>query len=220
MEKIIFSAIVNKYMAEIDDSFEKQGLMYIPKYFNLDDKKIGHRNVEISAISESIKYIKKFDEKVVYENTISMKLHGIDMITKINNKYIFYEIKGTTKKLKSPKYYLKKTKNKGRQLSWFWCWKSICEMAYLPMTALIFLELFKYVINKKIKRKLIVVESEKLENGSFIGRKVNVFDESHIFLNDDYSFEKEKNFLKMKPNIIVEMERLLINKIVNLKDYK
>lgn len=219
MEDIIFSAVVNKYIAEINDLFVKEGLMYIPKYNNLDDKKIGYRSVELSAIVESIKYIKNFfDENIVYENTLSMKLHGIDMITKSDDTYIFYEIKGTTKKLCNPKYYLKKTKNKGKQLSWLWCWKSICEMAYLPMTALVFLELFKFVIDKKVKRKLIVVESEKLQDGSFVGKKVNIFNESCICLDDDYSFEKEKDFLKLRPNIIEEMEKLLMKKVMSLKE--
>ena len=218
MEDIILSAIVNKYIAEIDDSFNREGLMYIPNYFKLNDKKIGYRNVEIAAIAKSINYVKKFEEEVIYENTVSMKLHGIDMITKANSKYIFYEIKGTTKKLRTPKYYLKKTKNKGRQLSWFWCWKSVCEMAYLPMTALVFLDLFKYVINKKIERKLIVVECEKLEDNSFIGKKVNIFNVDYIFFHGDYNFTKEKNFLKLRPNIVEEMEKIFIEQILNLKE--
>ena len=195
MEKFIISAFFNEVNAK-KEKYVDFGLMYIPYDIEIiDDGKKGFKRVELAAISSAFYYVKSLGEEILYENTLVMILHGIDLITKKANEYIIYEIKGTTKPIKSPKFYLKKTKNKGRQLSWEWCWKLLCEMAYNPMTSRVFLELYEEMIYKKIKRKLMIVECEKLSDGSYMGKKVNLFNADELLI-DDYNFEKERKFIE------------------------
>jgi hypothetical protein len=216
IEKIILSALVNQYLANYVKDIKKYGIMYIPKDIAIIDENIkGYKKVETAAIAKSCEYLNNKGEEIIYENTIGMTLHGIDLISVSEKQYIIYEVKGTTKKLRSPKFYLRKTKFKGKQLSWLWCWKSLCELAYFPLTANVFLKLYKKIINKKVKRKLIVVECEKLKNNYFRGKKINIFNAEEI-LNDDYDFHKEKTFLKFNQNIAEKMRKYFLEQIIEI----
>jgi len=162
------------------------------------DGKVGYKSIELSAIAKFFKEILDTkEEKVVFENTLAYSLHGIDAITKDKNGiYTIYEIKGTSRKIRSAKSYLTKTKHKGRQLTLQWCWYSLTDFAELPPAANIFLQLYENFINQKVKRKLSIVESQIQDDNSYLGTKMHIYDFDSLNIVDDYDMSKQKLMLK------------------------
>ncbi len=100
---------------------------------------------------------KNSNYKIIFSNELAYEIHGIDALAynKKENQYLICEAKGTTIGEKSPAYYLKKTKKRGRQLSWQWCWNCIIDFAEFPATANVFLELYgPLILHTNIKRLL------------------------------------------------------------------
>ncbi len=162
------------------------------------DNLIGYKSIEQAGIARFFQNIlENSDKTMVFENTLASTLHGIDAITKDNNNYTIHEIKGTTCTLKSARSYLKKTKNKGRQLTLKWCWFSLTDFAEFPTTSNIFLELYEDFINQNIKRKLSIVECEKQDDNSYIGNRIHTFDFNSLDIIDDYDMSKQKKMLSL-----------------------
>ena len=163
-----------------------------------NDEKIGHKSIEQSAIAKYFEEIRESkNEVVVFENTLAYSLHGIDAITKDKNGiYTIYEIKGTTRALRSARSYLSKTKHKGRQLTLQWCWYSLVDFAELPPAANVFLELYEDFINQKVKRKLTIVECQKQDDKSYLGNELHTYSFDELNVVDDYDMSKQKRMLE------------------------
>lgn len=198
LEYFVYIALCNLKLLESDYFQEKNSviskqisetmLSCVPKNIEQsNNSNIGYKTIELAGIAKFFEDIEQDESQVVvYENTLGMTLHGIDAITKdTNDNYTIYEIKGTTRKLRSPRSYLKKTRNRGRQLTWEWCWASLVDMAEFPLTASVFLVLYKNTINQNIKRKLSIIECEKEEDGSYLGKTMHTFDFENLNIIDE-----------------------------------
>jgi hypothetical protein len=94
----------------------------------------------------------------IFSNDLGYTRFGIDVVAqdRRDNRYLICEAKGTINRIGSPGIYLKETRHKGRQLSWHWCWISLCEFALHGPTARIFLLLFRDVLRGRVERCLAV----------------------------------------------------------------
>ena len=195
--QLLDSDFFTKNYSYISNQISENMLSYIPNNIKLDcDNTVGYKSIELAGIAKFFEAIEKDEsQKVVYENTLGMTLHGIDAITKDNNDdYTIYEIKGTTRNLRSPKSYLKKTRNRGRQLTWEWCWASLVDMAEFPLASSVFLELYEHMINQKIKRKLVIVECRK-EKEYYLGHTMHIYSFDELNIREDYQMIKQKEML-------------------------
>lgn len=183
---------------KISKEIARNMLNEIPKNIELcQDNSIGYKTIELAGIAQFFKDIENnLNEELIYENTLGMTLHGIDAISKdIDGTYTIYEIKGTTRKLRSARSYLKKTRKRGRQLTWKWCWASLVDMAEFPLTASVFLALYEDIIFKRVKRKLSIIECQKEEDNSYTGKDIHTFDFDLLDIIDDYSMSKQERML-------------------------
>jgi len=121
LEYFVYIALCNLKLLESDYFQEKNSviskqisetmLSCVPKNIEQsNNSNIGYKTIELAGIAKFFEDIEQDESQVVvYENTLGMTLHGIDAITKdTNDNYTIYEIKGTTRKLRSPRSYLKK----------------------------------------------------------------------------------------------------------------
>jgi len=191
---------LKQHTSDISKDIQNDFLGVIPDGIEVCNENMqGYKSIELSGIATFFEYIHKLpNTKVVYENTIAMTLHGIDAITQDDNgMYTIYEIKGTARELKTPKSYLKRTKHKGRQLSWEWCWMSLVDMAEFPLTASVFLvELYEPVIHQRVKRKLVIVECSKCQDRSYIGENIHIFDYEELGIKEKYNLKNPKKMLE------------------------
>ena len=107
------------------------------------------------------------DLDVVYANDLAYEIHGIDAVAarRSTGRFVVLEAKGTTRPFKHPGGYLAKTKHKGRQLSWDWCWSSTVDLAEHPSTAAAFLGLLGPMILGGVERMLLATKVEKVDEG-------------------------------------------------------
>ena len=160
-------------------------------------------NVENAGVAGLYFIIKEYPNyNIIFGNDLAYEIHGIDALAynKEKNHYLICEAKGTTLREKSPSYYLKKTKNRGRQLSWKWCWNCLIDFAEFPPTASVFLNLYKpFILGKGVKRILSVTFCQKEENGfSIIYTKI--WNENDLtcynWFKDERDFSKQRKWLK------------------------
>ena len=65
----------------------------------------------------------------------------------------------------SPLHYLRRTRAKGRQLSWQWCWQSLVDHALVATTAPAFLALIEPFLDGAVERLLAVTVLTREEAG-------------------------------------------------------
>jgi len=129
---------------------------------------------------------KRSNYEVIFSNDLAYEIHGIDAIAydPSTEEYLICEAKGTRRAIKNLLFYLKKTKQKGRQLSWEWCWASLIDFAEFPPTANVFLELYdKFISNKNVSRLLSVTKGFKYHVG-YIIRETKLFFENELHKYD------------------------------------
>lgn len=181
-----------KYLTRLPKSSFKNS------FDNFMDKVI-YPDVETAGIAGLYNELnKKTDYRIIFSNELAYEIHGIDALAynKEENQYLICEAKGTTIQKKSPSYYLKNTKKRGRQLSWQWCWNCIIDFAEFPATANVFLEIYKSIIlNQNVKRLLSVTFCRKINDGYLI-QKTRTWDENE--LNSYEWFNQKKDFSKQK----------------------
>jgi hypothetical protein len=121
------------------------------------------RAVAVSAedggvLGASIALRKDPDCLPIFSNDCGYTRFGIDVVAQNRRtaRFLICEAKGTINPIRSPGIYLKETRHKGRQLSWYWCWMSLCEFALHGPTARIFLLLFRDVLRGKAERCLAI----------------------------------------------------------------
>ena len=97
----------------------------------------------------------------------------------VSGNLVILEGKGSTRPIRTPASYLKRTKTKGRQLSWDWCWSSAIDLAEHPATAVAFLGLYQGLILGKAERMLAVTKARRV-TGGFLAEEVEVWDEARL----------------------------------------
>ncbi len=165
--------------AEIDEFPKENGIIIYP---DIETAGIAGLFIEINKLAHC---------KVIFSNELAYEIRGLDAIAQNSksHKLLFCEAKGTMRPLKSPISYLRKTKNKGRQLSWEWCWNSLCEFAEFPVTANAFLHVVgPFVRNVDIERLLVITLCFKHKAGYSIDKSV-LFYEVDL---DHYEWLKQK----------------------------
>jgi hypothetical protein len=185
-----------KYLTRLPKKSYKTSL---PKYL---DKTI-YPDVETAGIAGLYNELKeKTNYNVIFSNELAHEIHGIDALaySEEENLYLICEAKRSTIQKRSPSYYLKNTKKRGRQLSWQWCWNCIVDFAEFPATANVFLELYKQIIlNRNVKRLLSVSFCQNINKG-YIIQNTKIWDESALncyeWFNQKKDFSKQKKWLQ------------------------
>ncbi|MFA0964461.1 hypothetical protein AB9P05_21825 [Roseivirga sp. BDSF3-8] len=115
---------------------------------------------------------------VIYENTLGYEIHGLDALLRDEETghIIFIEIKGTSRKIASPLSYLKRTKRKGRQLSWEWLYRSLEEAAHSMASSALYLYCLPHLVHSTVERWLVISRSE-VEAGRRVNKEVKVYKE-------------------------------------------
>lgn len=136
----------------------------------------------------------------IFSNDLGYTRLGIDVVAqhRREGRFLICEAKGTINPIRSPGIYLKKTRHKGRQLSWHWCWVSLCEFALHGPTARIFLLLFRDILRGRAERCLAVTRLLRR------GRNWLV-DETKILREDDLL---DSGWLAEKPSWSRELQWL------------
>ncbi|MBF0378485.1 MAG: hypothetical protein HQK72_13540 [Desulfamplus sp.] len=167
---------------------------------------------ETAGVAGLYVWLKKMGYELIFANDFSLDIHGIDAVAldKKTGEYVICEAKGSSlPKIKSFSSYLKKTKNKGRQLSYEWCWASLIDYAFQASTSGIFIKLVEPIIMKKIKRLLCVSLLNKTIYGYTV-RETKVWREAEMnekaWFKESYDLAKQLDWYKeivtlAKPNI-------------------
>lgn len=118
---------------------------------------------------------------VIYENTLGYEIHGLDALLRDEETghIIFIEIKGTSRKIASPLSYLKRTKRKGRQLSWEWLYRSLEEAAHSMASSTLYLYCLPHLVHSTVERWLVISRSE-VEDGRRVNKEVKVYKEDKL----------------------------------------
>jgi|GEM_PF-5238100 len=163
------------------------------------------RAVAVSAedggvLGASLALRKDSDCLPIFSNDLGYTRLGIDVVaqSRREGRFLICEAKGTINPIRSPGIYLKKTRHKGRQLSWHWCWVSLCEFALHGPTARIFLLLFRDILRGRAERCLAVTRLLRR------GRNWLV-DETKILREDDLL---DSGWLAKKPSWSRELQWL------------
>lgn len=140
------------------------------------------RNLEDAGIVGFFDHIRSNRRyTVIFENTLGYEIRGIDAILKDNDsgKIIFVELKGTSRPINKPLSYLKKTKTKGRQLSWEWIFKSLLNVHKAMAASSVFLYCLEAVLTGKAERWLVITKSVK-QSDIWINQEVKAYDDQDI----------------------------------------
>lgn len=153
--------------------------------------------------------------ETVFCNDFSLFIHGIDAIAYNSNTDTYYlcEAKGSTRQFQTPISYLKKTRKKGRQLSWEWIWLSLEEFALSGYAAPIFLSLYKRMIKQERVKRLLAVTQLKPQNNCFLMNETRVWHEEDLvvypFMSKEYGVSELQGWLQ-------EMERYQAGSFVDI----
>jgi hypothetical protein len=140
--------------------------------------------------------------EVRFANDLAYEIHGLDAVAynHATRRYLLCEAKGTTRKIKSPGSYLKRTKTKGRQLSWMWCWASIIDLAEHGPTADAFLTLLHPLILDNTVDRLLAVTRLHREPEGFTIQETRVWDEAALhrypWIRQPYDWTKHRQWLE------------------------
>lgn len=110
--------------------------------------------------------------EVVFANDLSWAVHGVDAVLRDRRtgRYILCEAKGTERPVAdTPLRYLRRTRTKGRQLSWMWCWRSLADCAFTATTAPLFLGLLGPFLDGRVERLLVVTRLGRDADGWTVG---------------------------------------------------
>jgi hypothetical protein len=137
----------------VEESFERYG------------NKTLYDTKELAGIAGMFNSIQKSKVgKVIYSNDLGSQIRGIDCIAIVNNKKVYCEAKGTIVKNINLSKFLRKTKTKGRQMSWQWIWSSLVDFAEDSRNANVFLENYRNIIRMEdIERKIFISKLEKIK---------------------------------------------------------
>lgn len=116
------------------------------------------RALELVGMQAAFAEIARRGWTFVYTNDLAARTDGFDAVARRpDGTVIFIEVKATRRPIaRSAKRYLRRTRHKGRQLSWIWCWASLAECGEKGASAYLFLDHAADLIRKRVARLLIV----------------------------------------------------------------
>ncbi len=127
--------------------------------------------------------------QVIFSNDLGQSIHGIDALA-IDSKrkeIIICEAKGTSRSKITVSQVLKRTKLRGRQMSWRWIWASLVDFAEHGPNANAFLMLYDDVINlHKLQRVVSISEVRKRAQEYTVSN-------TRLFYDDDFAHLKHMN---------------------------
>lgn len=125
---------------------------------------------ELGGVAGLYHWIKDNDlGEVAFANDLSWEVRGIDAVyrDRRTGRFVLCEAKGTAHPIAGgPLSYLRRTRGKGRQLSWEWCWATLVDFACVGSTAPAFLNLLAPFLAGEVDRLLVVTELRP-ENGGW-----------------------------------------------------
>ncbi|SDW81454.1 hypothetical protein SAMN05444411_102231 [Lutibacter oricola] len=226
--EIIKVAYVNKILINNNQDFIysiEDLIIPIPKettnskWETKDGKKL-YDSKELAGVAGLFRELKKDPKlRIIYSNDLGSSITGIDCIAFKNGNYIVCEAKGTTSKKTYVSKFLRKTKTKGRQMSWDWIWRSLVEFAEDSRNAIVFLEIYENVIKQENITRLISISTLEKINQKFSileTRFYNDFQIKHLKGMQDYSNQKTliKWLLEIKKeNLFEKASDLILGKI-------
>lgn len=103
----------------------------------------------------------------VYVNDFAWDHHGYDAVywDRRDRVFVLCEAKGGGGGKMTPASLLGRTKSKGRQLSWCWCWNSLVDVATLGTAAPLFVLLFQAFLDGRVRRLLSLSLLEERADG-------------------------------------------------------
>jgi len=139
------------------------------------------------------------DTTILFSNDLGSSLKGIDCIAKDDQGFIICEAKGTSAIAKSASYYLRKTKTKGRQLSWEWIWSSLIDAAEDGRSAAAFLTLYSSIIRQQNIGRLLSISALSDSQDGYTIKTTSVVNESDLCqlnnMNGNLPYAKLRNWL-------------------------
>jgi hypothetical protein len=139
--------------------------------------------IETAGIVGAYRYIDAMPGyEVIFCNDLAYETSGIDIIAKHRKtgRYLICEAKGTTNNIGFPASYLKQTKNKGRQLSWQWVWRSLVDFADSPTASSVFLALYRQMIMEQGIERVFCVTRVEAVAGGFKPAETQVWGEEEL----------------------------------------
>lgn len=173
LQHILNIAILNSELLKHNVNYKeisKEFIIQIPadskiENFEKYNGTILYDSKELAGIAGMFNHMIKEGIQIIYSNDLGAQIRGIDAIGKKENRNIICEAKGTVLKNSNASSHLKKTKTKGRQLSWNWIWASIVDFAEDVRNANVFIKIYEQVIqNRDIERRLYITRLAKLKN--------------------------------------------------------
>lgn len=196
--EIIQIAVINSFLIEQNEdfeSFDEELIIPIPKEsysekFETYGDSILYDTKELAGIAGMFNEIKKRNGIVIYSNDLGQQTRGIDCIGKSNGNYLICEAKGTTLEHSTVSQHLKKTKTKGRQMSWDWIWSSLVDFAEDSRNSKAFLEIYQNVITfDKVERLVFISRLKKIKNKYLI-------QSTQLYLEGDFNHLSDINSFK------------------------
>lgn len=138
--------------------------------------------------------------EVIYANDTALEYRGFDAVyrDRTRDRFILCEAKGTTVPLSGPSRYLARTKGKGLQLSWQWCWRSLLDCAFVSTSAPLFLLLLEPFLQGRVERVLSVSLLVRESNGWSLGEN-RIWQEADLLrlpsLREPYDLSRQREML-------------------------
>jgi len=116
------------------------------------------RALEMQGLAECFADIQNQGWQFLYYNDLAGVFTGFDAVARRPDGIpVIVEAKATRHPIATtPRRYLRRTRSKGRQLSWTWCWATLTEYACLGASAHLFLALARPMIEGRCARALTV----------------------------------------------------------------
>lgn len=175
------------------------------------DPKIDAKTIESAGVRELYKrLVSEHKLDILYGNDW-YDPRGFDCIAyqRESDTYYICESKGTTRPITYPTSYLKKTKTKGRQLSWEWCWKACLDYSEQGFTANVFLKLYPRILKKQGIKRILGITQVKEHKGYYTTIDFKLIDEeilnqydwlsAHSFSDNLHRWHKE--ILELETNV-------------------
>lgn len=157
------------------------------------------RALEMRGMTDCFAHIQSQGLEFLYYNDLAGTFWGYDGVAiQPNGRPVIYEAKATARPIaKSAGRYLRKTRHKGRQLGWEWCWSTLTECACLGASAYVFLALVRPMIEGRCDRRLLVSRCQ-WDGADWDSCEIRVFNEDELMPADrePFDFVKQRAWLK------------------------
>ena len=116
-----------------------------------------NRRLQVEAVA--VKQMPEPGHKMIFYDELCFQRTGLDLVfrSRSDDRIVIVEAKGTGQRvITAPLYYLRRTRTKGRQLSWDWVWRLLTDMAYDASTADGFFRVLRPLLDGRVERALVI----------------------------------------------------------------